>query len=285
MESLTHKSPFSILKTTYNTILIHPVILFPFCLMAFIQLLLLEILFFMPRQPLVNLFAPLIIRSHGEGYIQYPYNFVLLTNWFNQIQIPLYVIFNSFFLGAMILIIHQINDDRPVDLKEVFRGMLSRYVHLMLAAALAVFLIVKFNSFYHIFARDSLANPQTPVFLRKIIFHGDNLVHLFISVWVTALLAFMVPIIVIEKKNILQAAALNFKNLLRSWGHIFVLVLLPALLYVPVSLLKMSWKNPETLVVPECMGLLLIGGTLILLFIEAIQYTAVTTYYLFQQGR
>lgn len=284
MESGTYKSPFVILKATYNTVLVHPEILFPFCIMAFIQLFVLEVLFFGLREPLVNLFAPLI-QLEGGRFLHYPYNFLLLTKWFNQAQVPLYVFFNSFFIGTMVLIIHHINEDRPIHLRQIFKETFSVYLHLFLATALSVFLVVKLSEMYQIFIRGFLLTSGASLMFKKIIFHGDGFVYLYISVCITTLLGFVIPIIVIEKKGVLTAIRLNFRNQLKSFWHIFILVSLPAILYIPVFLLKISWHNPNDLAAPELLGALLAGGVFLLLFIDAIQYTAITTYYLFQQGK
>lgn len=284
MECHTHKSPFAILKATYNTILVHPEILFPFCIMAFIQLLVLEVLFFSLREPLIDLFTPLI-QLEGGKFLHYPYNFVLLTKWFTQVQVPLYILFNSFFIGATVLIINYINEDRPINLKQIFKETLSRYLHLILATVLSVFLVIKLSEVYHAFIKNSLLTSEASLLFKKIILHGDGFIYLYISVCITTLLAFVIPIIMIEKTDIVTAIRLNFKSQLKSFWHIFILVSLPALLYIPVFLLKTSWYNPNDLAAPELLGVLLAGGVFLLLFIDAIQYTAITMFYLFQQGK
>jgi hypothetical protein len=285
VEMSEHRSPIMVLRTAYNIILTNPVVFYPLWIMAFVQLFILEIFFFAPRQPLAGFFAPLITNLHGETFLHYPYNFALLIKWFDKVQIPLYVFFDSFFLGAMVLIIDQINDDKPVDLKKVFKTAFFRYIHLCLIAALSAGLILKLTSSYQMAKKHFLADPGAPWFLKKPVFYGDGVVNLMISVLVLSIFAFVIPIIMIEKKNFFSALVLNFKNQLKSLWLVFILILLPSLLYVPIFLLRMSWQKVDALPVPELSGALLVVSVFVWLFIDAMRYTAVTTYYLLEQGK
>ena len=57
----------ALLRASVNTIITNPVIVYPFCIIAFIQLLVLEVLYFSPRFPLSVFFGPIIARLHGEA--------------------------------------------------------------------------------------------------------------------------------------------------------------------------------------------------------------------------
>jgi len=284
--SSQERNPVVILKSAYSTIFTHPVILYPLCLMAFIELLTLEILFFAPRPPLAGFFAPLITQFEGEPFLRYPYNFILLAKWFDRVQLPLYVVFHSFFIGALVMAVHFINEDQKLDMRKVLTSTLSRYIHLFLAALLSVGLIIKLSEVYQSVLKVTLlADPNMPLLIRRFIFYGDNFIDLFITVVVMTVMAFIVPIIVIERRGFLAALIRNFRNQFKSWWFTFIVMLLTSVLYVPVLLLRMSWQKAQVWPVPELAVALLAASIFVLLFIEAIRYTAVTTYYLLQEGK
>src|SRR3990167_4297696 len=141
------KHPIVLLRTSVNTLVNHPDILFPFCILAFIQLLILEILFFAPRYPLAKFFEPLI-RLDNPAYLHYPYNFILVTKWFEKIQIPIFVLFGGFFTGVSVAIVKAINDDMKFDFKGVFKQAVSSYIHLFLAGVIYIVVLKGFLALY-----------------------------------------------------------------------------------------------------------------------------------------
>ena len=97
--------PIALLRTSLGSILQNPIILYPFALMACIQLFIIEILFFAPRHPLNLFFAPMIKTLEGERFLHYPFNYAVLNKWFASTQMFTYVLLNSFFFGVAVMII------------------------------------------------------------------------------------------------------------------------------------------------------------------------------------
>lgn len=282
-KSLT-KQPIVLLKSSFDTIINNPVILLPFTMVAFIQLLILEIIFFAPRYPLSIFFAPLIRKLEGEIFLHYPFNFVVMTKWFQSVQIPVYIILNSFFIGMTVLVIDLINNEKKVNLGQVFRQTLSRYVHLLVASGISVVLMYGVTTLYStlLIRRALMIRSTNGIFymIKRAVLDGAPYFNLLFAIFLTALFAFVVPLIVLERKKIVAALVLNFKYLWRSFWFIFLVILLPGLLYIPVLLLKTNGKLFETILIPEVWGLIIIFSIMLTLFIDAIQYAAITTYYL-----
>lgn len=280
------KQPITLLRSAFSTLLENPSVLFPFACLAFVQFFFLELVFFAPRYPLNIFFGQVISRLHGEAYLHYPFNYFLLSQWFQMAQIPIYILCNSFFLGAAVSIIALINSDKIVQVKNVFRQTLSLYIHLFVAAGLSILLMSGFSFGYSfLIKRAAIIRSTSGVFyiIKRIVIEGAPYVNLFAAVIVTAMLAFIVPIIVIERKKIFQAIAENFKMLTRSFFFILVVVLLPALLYVPIILLRSNHRFLSEFASPEIWGWLIVVSVLVTLFIDAIQYTAITIYYLLKK--
>lgn len=277
--------PIAFLQNSFNTILSHPVILFPFAIVAFLQLLILEILLFSNRYPLSIALGPLI-RFNGEVFMHYPYNFVFITNWFQKAQIPLYVLFIVYFYGVAVSIIEAINLEKRVNLKSIFRKTLSTYVHLFIAGAISVTIMIVFSKLYDLVAARAMTiRSKSGIFfmIKKLVLDGAPFVNLGFAILVTTLFAFLIPIIVLERKKIFSAVVLNFKYLWGSFWFLLSVVLIPSLLYTPVLLLKLNGKFFNEFFIPEVWLIVLIVGIFVMLFIDTIVYTSITTYYLLRR--
>lgn len=280
------KQPITLLRSAFSTLLENPSVLFPFACIAFVQFLLLEVIFFAPRFPLNVFFGQVISRLHGEAYLHYPFNYFLLSQWFQMAQIPIYILCNSFFLGVAVSIIALINSDKAVHMKNVFRQTLSVYIHLFVAAGLSILLMSGISFGYSfLIKRAEMIRSDSGIFyiIKRIVIEGAPYFNLLSAVVVTAMLAFIIPIIVIERKKIFQAIVENFKLLTRSFFFILVVVLLPALLYLPIILLRSNRRILSEFASPEVWGWLIVVSVVVTLLIDAIQYAAVTIYYLLKK--
>ena len=241
-----NKQPVALLKSAFNTIVSHPAILFPFAIVAFIQIFLLEVIFFATRYPAVILIKPLVIRFRGEEFLHYPYNYFLLTAWFQNVQIPVYVLFTSFFIGSAVAVIGLINNEKKIEIKSVFKETLKSYVHLLVAGVLSVFLLWVLSMLYGLLmgrAREIRSTFGIYYVIKKIVLDGAPYFNLLISIFVITVFAFVIPFIIIDRKKVFTAIKLNFQNIQKSFWFIFVAMLLPGLLYVPILLLSTKMKN------------------------------------------
>jgi len=282
------KNPLTLLRSALGTLSLHPVVMFPFILIGFIQLFILEILFFSVRYPLSEFLGPLIRRFAGEGAMHYPLNFMLLQNWFSSgwLQIPVFVLFNSFLIGAAILIIDAVNEQKKVRLSQIFTRALGAYVHLIIAAIFLVGLIYGFSHLYGLLIKRALQIRSTTghfFLIKQSIIHGWPYIKLLINCLATTLLAFMFPLIVLERKNVFAALFFNFARYAKALGTIFAVVFLSGSLYLPVILLKTYRQWYEAIMIPELWVVIPCAGTVIMLFIDALQVTAITTYYLYER--
>ena len=109
---------------------------------------------------------------------------------------------------------------------------------------------------------------------------GAPLYQLLIALFSLAVFAYIFPIIILEKRGFFSALVLNFKMLWSSFICILLVVIIPALLYIPLLLLKINGKLFVNVWAPEGWGMLMVCLILVTMFIDAWQYTAITTCYI-----
>ena len=279
-----NKKIFPLLKSSINSLVQNKEIFFPYCVLIFVQLFVLEILYFMPRWPLVEFFGPIIRKLWSENYLHYPLNFALLPRFFQWAQIPIYILISSFCIAMAINIIGRLNNARTVKMNSVFKETVGVYVHLI-AVAITSFVLVMllFKVYELIFNRALLIRSQSGIFFffKSSIINGAPYFNLLLSVLANTLLAYCIPIIVIEKKKFFAALILNFKTLFGSFWFTFIVIAIPSLFFVPILLLRNSLEAFSY--IPEITVMALVFSIFITVMIDAVIYTALTTFYLLKK--
>lgn len=280
--TVTKPSLIAILGGSVNTIFGHNIVLIPFVTIAFIQFLLLEILFFAPRFPLVSFFGPIIEKRWGQANLHYPFNLEILPEFLQFFQIPIYIFINSFLIGLAIAGINAINNNQKVGIKTLLRQTLPSYIHIIVSSLISfgVFWGV-FKVFKLVFARALQLNPNGPYkMLRSVIVDGAPYFELFIGAFVTIFFVYVIPIIIIEKKKIFAAIALNFKTFFSSVLFTVGAVIIPTIFYLPMVLLRNEISEIAHNSFPEIRVVSLIVSIIIMVLIDAVIYTSVATFYL-----
>ncbi|MCK5014298.1 MAG: hypothetical protein KAS66_10800 [Candidatus Omnitrophica bacterium] len=280
------KELVGLLRGAINTFTTHPIILVPFVTIAFVQVFVLEILYFVPRFPLSDFFNPIIRTLWGEEFIHYPSNFIILPKLFQYAQIPLYIFVSSFFIAVAIAIIAAINDGRKVRFLSACRDVFSQYVHIFVGALISFCMFYGLHKVYGLMIVRALAISSTEgifFIIKTVVIKGAPHFNLLIGVFVTTVFAFVFPLIAIEKKKIFPAIGLNFKHLWGSFWFVAVLVFLPTVFYLPVLLLRGNIGGIAQTTFPEARVLVIIVSILVTVFIDATVYTAITMYYLLKK--
>src|SRR5262245_25858967 len=127
-----HKNLMTLLGNSINTLMVNPVIFYPYLILGFIQLLALEILYFAPQSSLSVFFGPIIRRLWSESFLHYPLDLVLLPKLYYYAQIFIYIFIGGFLTSMLIQFISAINHDQKLNLKVVFKETLPRYIHIVI---------------------------------------------------------------------------------------------------------------------------------------------------------
>ncbi len=280
-----NKKIFQSLRNALLTLVSYPPVFIPFVVIAFVQLVVLEILYFVPRYPLNIFFEPIIAKLWGEHFLHYPFNIALLPKLFQYTQAPIYLFVTSFLIGVGINTICKINNDEKVTFGGVFKDTLKHYVHIFTAAFIAFALVLVFSEVYELLIRKALTiDPRIgnkyklKLIVKILILEGAPYFNLLASVFITTLFAYVIPVIVIANKKVFPAIAESFKTLFGAPWFTFMVVFIPTLIYVPILMLRggagLSFSIPEMSIV------LLVISIFAMVFIDAIIYTTLSTYYL-----
>ncbi len=278
-----------LIKTSVNTLVGHPVIMYPLVITAFIQLLILEILMFAPRWPLVNFFGPIIEKQFALRFVHFPFFYDLLPKLFFDAQVPVYLFIGSFLSASVIGIVEFVNAGKNISLKSVFRKIRSQYIHIVLAAVLTFATVFLFLEIYDIaFDRALRIRSETGLYaaVKNLVIFGKPYFGLLINIFITILYAFILPIVVIEKVKIHKAILENFKVLFRHFWFIAFVIFLPMFLYVPIILIRQIVLSGQIMIsFPQIQAIIIAISIIVQLMLEAVILTATTIFYLSAKER
>lgn len=119
--------------------------------------------------------------------------------------------------------------------------------------------------------------------IKAAVLYSTPYISLLVGVLVTTLFAFMLPIIVIDRQKIFPALVQNFKNLWGSFWFTLAIVLIPMLFYIPILILQSNLSSIADLTFEGVRLLSPVLSILVLTFIDATVYTAITTYFLLKR--
>lgn len=283
-ENFIARSPLNILKLSLNNIFQHPVIAFPIITLAFVQILFLEILYFAPQEPLVNFLGPLITVVWSEEFLHYPQNLVLLPKMFYYVQIVLYLFLGTYLLAVTAKIVSILNEHTRVNVLHAFKETASLYVHIFTASVFSYVLFQSLTSGYvQLIELLITLNPfrENMYFWNKLFVLSVPYFQFFLGIVASALLIYVVPIIVIEKQKVFSALVKNFKIVLRYIPASLLLVAFPTLLYLPILTLRNNIPMLMNVICPEIQLIAIVAGLLISMFIDLMIMVSATTFYLF----
>jgi len=281
--------PRALIKTTLNALIKNPIIFFPFFCLGCIQIFLIETIFFIPRFPLNILFGPIVVKTAGPVFLLYPYNYILLSKWYHGLEAWIYIFISCIFYAAAVKAIYLINNDLEVDYKKIFKQSKTFYFHLAATLGLMALVLHGITIVYTLLLKRAwLIHSTSGIFywIKFMIIIAAPIFQLIFASLVGALFAFVIPIIMVEEKKIVPALVENFKGYWSSKAIIFVVIFvseLPNLLF----LLLRSSRMDEWLALnsPEISGLFLISSVLVMLLIDAFQYTAITLCFLYKSEK
>jgi len=248
----------------------HPVIMLPFVFIAFLEALSLEIIFFSARSPISAVSGPVIKKFFGEGFLHYPADLMLLPRTFHFAQVLIYILAGVLLTAVSVDIFRNIKEGHAIKAKVLRNRALKRYASFFIygVAAIAlmslnqragVFLYVKSAGFI----ADRIAG------LPDFIYSGALLsMHFLMNVILQVFLVLTIPVIVLKNKSFLPAVFQSISLGLRNFFKIFVIILLPHLIYLPIIALRM---NPAKLVdnsFPEMTALITMATILIAPFLD-----------------
>jgi len=251
-------------------ITIKPVILLPFVFTAFLEGLALEIIYFYPKKPLSLLINPIVVKFYGENFTHYPDNLILLPNLFYSAQLFIYVAASIFFIAVAMHILKYAKADSAIKAGTVIKEAGSRYPAYLMYGIIMIALL---------FAVKKLDMMILSWFFKWVVGFAPNTapkllpavttVFVFASnIIMQALFILVVPIMVLKRQSLWKAMLESVFLGLRHFSSIFVLILIPYTILLPVLLLKGYSLKLVTMTFPEINLVLAVVGVVLAIFID-----------------
>ncbi len=275
-----------VLRSTFNTMVSYKKLYYPLVVLAFIQLLCLELLYFSPRFPLAAFFGPIIRNIWGEKYLHYPLNLVLLPKLFYYAQLVIYLFVGSFLLAVLSRLVVTYNNEGKVDVRKALRSCWPLYVHVLLATFLTFGIFHLLSMAYGMIIQRAFEIRSTAgifFWIKQLVIQGAPYVQFIASILVTTLFVYVVPIIMVHQKKIASALIENFKVLGSSMWLSLVIVLIPSLFYIPILILRNHVGFLASLSGPEIQILVIVLSAIITIAVNAFIMAAATIFYLYKK--
>jgi len=171
------KQLIPLLRGSVDTFVNNPIILIPFITIAFVQLLVLEVLYFSPRFPLSSFFNPIIWTKWGMQFIHYPNNILILPKLFQNMQVVVYIFVSSFFIAVAIGIISAINSGKKINFSSACKDTLGQYIHIFTGALIAFCTFFGLYKLYNFALNSFLRSSSTDeIFFiaKKMMLYGEK---------------------------------------------------------------------------------------------------------------
>ncbi|MFA5143004.1 MAG: hypothetical protein WC522_02385 [Candidatus Omnitrophota bacterium] len=270
---------------SFNTIARNPVVLLPFIVIAFLETLSLEIIFFSARWPFSIIAGPIIKKFFGEAFLHYPANLITLPGLFYFAQTAIYILIGIALTATSVNIFKNIKAHLPVKRDAILKNTVKTYPSLAAYALVMVIvttLLQKIDMF--IFAKalhiTTKILPQIPQQVYSI---SLTIFILLTTVIIQALLILTVPVIVIEKTRLVKAIFKSVRLGFRNFAVIFNLIFLPLAAYLPIILLKSFSAELAGKTFPEITLCTTLLGVIVTVFLDCFVIICVSKWLLDHQ--
>lgn len=237
-------------RQLFESLAKNPVILLPFLIVGLFDAFLLILIFLAPQPPFSAVFAPPIRAFWGERFLHYPLNLVLIPKLFSYAHIFTTAIIGVLMTGLAIGMLSEVKTGNKPQILLNFILALKRYFVLLaiwLIMFILAFLVYKIPNFLSI---NNRVIVQVAFFLSFLI-----------TILIQVVFIYAIPAAFIERKGLIPAIKRGISFSKNYFLSTLILVLTPAVFYIPVMILKgkipvlMSRFFPETALVILGLGI------------------------------
>ncbi len=261
----------------------YPHLLFPLTIVAFLEALWLEFLYFAPYTFLGTLILPPIRRFLGELALHYPVYLLILPRIFNLGQIFLYILIGGILTGVTVVLAEGANEGKTLSLQAAWKKIRGRWFALILAALFLTLLIRLVGTLPIAALRAGFAFAGRGWLRQALEFLTGALpyIHFLLGVLAQTFILFLIPLIVLDNRKFFPAIG---KGLVLSGQHllrVYALLLLPLICYSPIWYLKgnVNFLVRKTLY-PESILILLAIGILATIVLDTYIAVSATLFFL-----
>jgi len=259
-----------------------PIVLMPFVIIAFLEALALEILYFSPRFPVSLVMSPVVRKFFGEQFIHYPGNFLLLPKIFYYAQVIIYVSIGVFLTSIAVQIVKNIKEKLPLKPRALIQNAAKRYLSLFLYGIIVIVMLTlaqKTNQLVLSKAAHFIAS-HFPKFPPDLLSFATTVSTFLSSIIIQAFLVLTIPIIVIEKRSFLKSLIKSLYLGFCNFPTVFTLIFLPFLVYLPVSVMKSFSAALVDKTFPEMSAYVTVSGIIISVILDCFIITCMTQFFL-----
>lgn len=255
---------------SFGLIIEKPIVILPFIIIAFLESLALELIYFSSRKPLSYIVNPIIRKFSGEVFVHYPGNLLILPKLFYYAQIVIYIFIGVLLTAVSVNIVKNIRMTLPLKAKALINNAFRRYISFFVfGAVVIVFMLLLKKVDIFIFAKGmGLVSKHLPQILLKL---SPFILTLFLflsNIILQTFLVLAVPIIVIKKESLFKALGSSINLGWRNFVTIFTLIFLPFLVYLPITLLKTGSSRLINKTFPEINLYIAAAGIILTALVE-----------------
>lgn len=244
----------------------HPQLLLPFIIFFILEISVLLFLFVIPREPIVKLFGPPIRTLWGEGFLHYPFNFILLPKLASLSRLVLTVFIGSFITGWAVFLASTLYYKKTLRFSETVSQTLKKYVSLFFVVSIVTLVLYFFGKLIGLALLKYFSSGHAKLlFIPARIWLGpiEACIGFILSVLVQALFIYAVPILLLNNDKPIRSLARSVGMFKRFPVVTTLLVFFPILLYVPVIVLLSNAQFLIYKVFPESVLCVLFLGSAI----------------------
>ncbi|HNX82546.1 MAG TPA: hypothetical protein PKL77_10435 [Candidatus Omnitrophota bacterium] len=244
----------------------HPQLFLPFVVFFILEIVVLLFVFIIPRDPIVKLFGPPIRTLWGEGFLHYPFNFILLPKLASLSRLVLTVFAGSFTTGWAVFLVWALYQKKTLRISESASEAFKRYMSLFFVVLTVTLVLYFFGKLIGIgLLKYFGAGHAKLLFIPARVWLGpiEACIGFILSIVVQAIFIYAVPILLLNNDKPIRSLARSVGMFRRLPVVTTLLVFFPILLYVPIIVLLSNTQFLIGRVFPEFVLLVLCAGSVI----------------------
>lgn len=225
---------------SYTLIRKSPRLLFPLLIVAFLEGLWLELLYFAPRSPLNGPFLPPIKRYFGEMAAHYPAFLFLLPRLFGFGQLFIYIFVGGILTAITMVMAASLSEGQSLSFSVAFKKVRKRLFSLIVVSCFIILCLGFITGREFTFLKAGFDAAGKGMLYKMLLFLAGifRYLNFLIAVSVQALVLFILPFLVLENKKLFPAIGRGLLFGGQHFGRVFLLLLAPSLCYSPIWFLK-----------------------------------------------
>ncbi|MFC1809019.1 hypothetical protein ACFL3D_02710 [Candidatus Omnitrophota bacterium] len=224
-------SAFDVISKTFKIVFEKPALAIPFLFVGICNFLWLLAVYFSPRYPISLVMAPPIRQFFGDKFLHYPQNFVLLPKLYHFGELIIVCTVGLCLTAYALWMLRCVYEDK----KQFFvakgtRVALKNYIK-MLIVFIGLYYTIKGCATFSL----SLMRPLFEINPHFVLLTVP--LEVIIITVIQACFFFVFPAFIIGERKFFKGIAENFMLFINNAGAVFVLIIIPSLLFIPSKML------------------------------------------------